>query len=154
MGKHINIVIIGVSGCGKTSPLTVFENDKFPEVYVPTKLGTRVVNITIRDEKVKLELWKPFGQTLYDRQRPLKYQDANVIILRYSINDRSSLEKIANKWTNELKNECSNALIILIGNKKDLRNHPETIEGLAQMGQLPMELGEGVVMIEEIGLYA
>lgn len=47
-----------------------------------------------------------------------------------------SLENIPEKWTPEVKHFCPNVPIILVGNKKDLRNDEHTRRELAKMKQV------------------
>lgn len=44
-------------------------------------------------------------------------------------------ENIPEKWTPEVKHFCPNVPIILVGNKKDLRNDEHTRRELAKMKQ-------------------
>lgn len=46
----------------------------------------------------------------------------------FSVDSPDSLENIPEKWTPEVKHFCPNVPIILVGNKKDLRNDPSTIK--------------------------
>lgn len=48
-----------------------------------------------------------------------------------------STENIPEKWTPEVKHFCPNVPIILVGNKKDLRNDEHTRRELAKMKQVP-----------------
>ena len=74
------------------------------------------------------------GQEDYDRLRPLSYPDTDVILMCFSVDSPDSLENIPEKWTPEVKHFCPNVPIILVGNKKDLRNDPATIKGSYYMG--------------------
>lgn len=101
--------------------------------------------------QVELALWDTAGQEDYDRLRPLSYPDTDVILMCFSVDSPDSLENIPEKWTPEVKFDiifnnnynnnkfyfyffveqvkhfCPNVPIILVGNKKDLRNDPNTI---------------------------
>lgn len=50
-------------------------------------------------------------------------------------------ENIPEKWTPEVKHFCPNVPIILVGNKKDLRNDEHTRRELAKMKQVGTALG-------------
>lgn len=95
-------------------------------------------------------MWDTAGQEDYDRLRPLSYPDTDVILMCFSVDSPDSLENIPEKWTPEVKYRissfvikslirsfvtrlqvkhfCPNVPIILVGNKKDLRNDPNTIK--------------------------
>lgn len=47
-----------------------------------------------------------------------------------------TIENIPEKWTPEVKHFCPNVPIILVGNKKDLRNDDHTKRELAKMKQV------------------
>lgn len=49
-------------------------------------------------------------------------------------------ENIPEKWTPEVKHFCPNVPIILVGNKKDLRNDEHTRRELAKMKQVQRRL--------------
>jgi len=49
---------------------------------------------------------------------------------------------------------CPNVPIILVGNKKDLRNDPQTIRDLARNKQEPVKTEQGKQIAENIGAFA
>ncbi|ELK25022.1 Transforming protein RhoA [Myotis davidii] len=150
------LVIVGDGACGKTCLLIVFSKDQFPEVYVPTVFENYVADIEVDGKQVELTLWDTAGQEDYDRLRPLSYPDTDVILMCFSIDSPDSLENIPEKWTPEVKHFCPNVPIILVGNKKDLRNDEHTRRELAKMkqawtGQVKPE--EGRDMANRIGAF-
>uniref|UniRef100_A0A8C9VD00 Rho-related GTP-binding protein RhoA-D-like n=1 Tax=Scleropages formosus TaxID=113540 RepID=A0A8C9VD00_SCLFO len=130
------LVIVGDGACGKTCLLIVFSKDQFPEVYVPTVFENYIADIEVDGKQVELALWDTAGQEDYDRLRPLSYPDTDVILMCFSIDSPDSLENIPEKWTPEVKHFCPNVPIILVGNKKDLRNDEHTRRELAKMKQV------------------
>uniref|UniRef100_A0A3B4WB55 Ras homolog family member B n=1 Tax=Seriola lalandi dorsalis TaxID=1841481 RepID=A0A3B4WB55_SERLL len=116
------LVVVGDGACGKTCLLIVFSKDEFPEVYVPTVFETYVADIEVDNKQVQLALWDTAGQEDYDRLRPLSYPDTDVILMCFSVDSPDSLENIPEKWVPEVKHFCPNVPIILVANKKDLRN--------------------------------
>merc|ERR1712047_59047 len=143
------LVIVGDGACGKTCLLIVFSKDQFPQVYVPTVFENYVADIEVDGKQVELALWDTAGQEDYDRLRPLSYPDTDVILMCFSIDSPDSLENIPEKWTPEVKHFCPNVPIILVGNKKDLRNDPNTIKELAKM-----KPEDGRTMAEKINAFA
>ena len=79
--------------------------------------------------QVELALWDTAGQEGYERLRPISYPDTDVILMCFSIDSHDSFENITETWISEIKHFCPNVPIILVGNKKDLRNDPATIKG-------------------------
>ncbi|KAM4571637.1 transforming protein RhoA-like isoform 1-T1 [Fundulus diaphanus] len=129
------LVIVGDGSCGKTCLLIVFTKDQFPEVYVPTVFENYVADIEVDGKKVQLALWDTAGQEDYDRLRPLSYPDTDVVLMCFSVDNLDSLENISEKWSPEVKHFCPNVPIILVANKKDLRNDEQTREALAKRKQ-------------------
>ena len=72
----------------------------------------------------------------------------------FSIDSPDSLENIPDKWTPEVKHFCPNVPIILVGNKKDLRNDENTKRELMRMRQEPVSSEEGRAMQDQIRAYA
>jgi len=148
------LVIVGDGACGKTCLLIVFSKDEFPEVYVPTVFENYVADIEVDQKQVELALWDTAGQEDYDRLRPLSYPDTDVILMCFSIDQPDSLENIPEKWVPEVKHFCPNVPIVLVGNKKDLRNDDYTIRDLARNKQNPVSYSEGEQMASRIGAKA
>ncbi|KAK6308083.1 hypothetical protein J4Q44_G00213540 [Coregonus suidteri] len=147
------LVIVGDGACGKTCLLIVFSKDQFPEVYVPTVFENYVADIEVDSKQVELALWDTAGQEDYDRLRPLSYPDTDVILMCFSIDSPDSLENIPEKWTPEVKHFCPNVPIILVGNKKDLRNDEHTRRELAKMKQEPVKPEEARDMANRINAF-
>ena len=148
------LVIVGDGACGKTCLLIVFSKDQFPEVYVPTVFENYVADIEVDGKQVELALWDTAGQEDYDRLRPLSYPDTDVILMCFSIDAPDSLDNIPEKWTPEVKHFCPNVPIILVGNKKDIRNDEAIRRELSRMKQEPVKPEQGKVMSDTIGAFA
>ncbi|XP_071396793.1 rho-related GTP-binding protein RhoB isoform X3 [Centroberyx affinis] len=127
------LVVVGDGACGKTCLLIVFSKDEFPEVYVPTVFETYVED--------------------YDRLRPLSYPDTDVILMCFSVDSPDSLENIPEKWVPEVKHFCPNVPIILVANKKDLRNDENIKNELSRLKQEPVKTEDGRAMAMRIGAY-
>ncbi|XP_043572296.1 LOW QUALITY PROTEIN: rho-related GTP-binding protein RhoA-D [Chiloscyllium plagiosum] len=129
------------------------QKDQFPEVYVPTVFENYIADIEVDGKQVELALWDTAGQEDYDRLRPLSYPDTDVILMCFSIDSPDSLENIPEKWTPEVKHFCPSVPIILVGNKKDLRNDENTRKELAKMKQEPVKPEEGRDMTNKISAF-
>lgn len=147
------LVVVGDGACGKTCLLIVFSKDEFPEVYVPTVFENYVADIEVDIKQVELALWDTAGQEDYDRLRPLSYPDTDVILMCFSVDSPDSLENIPEKWVPEVKHFCPNVPIILVANKKDLRNDENVRNELARMKQEPVKTEDGRAMAVRIGAY-
>lgn len=147
------LVVVGDGACGKTCLLIVFSKDEFPEVYVPTVFENYVADIEVDGKQVELALWDTAGQEDYDRLRPLSYPDTDVILMCFSVDSPDSLENIPEKWVPEVKHFCPNVPIILVANKKDLRNDEHVRNELARMKQEPVRTEDGRAMAVRIQAY-
>ncbi|OTF76509.1 ras-like protein GTP-binding protein Rho1-like protein [Euroglyphus maynei] len=166
------LVIVGDGACGKTCLLIVFSKDQFPEFYVPTVFENYVADIEVDGKQVsvtfgnnthththyllthylhqvELALWDTAGQEDYDRLRPLSYPDTDVILMCFSIDSPDSLENIPEKWSPEVRHFCPNVPVILVGNKKDLRNDPYTVKSKIKT----VSTEEGKAMAEKINAF-
>jgi len=148
------LVIVGDGACGKTCLLIVFSKDQFPDIYVPTVFENYVADIEVDDKNIELTLWDTAGQEDYDRLRPLSYPDTDVIIMCFSIDSPDSLQNIIEKWSPEVKHFCPNVPIILVGNKKDLRNDTITLKELRRMNQTPVKCEDAESVANEINAFA
>ena len=72
----------------------------------------------------------------------------------FSIDSPDSLENIPEKWSLEVKHFCPNVPIILVGNKRDLRNDENTKRELMKMKQEPVRVEEGRAMADKINAFA
>ncbi|CAH8471590.1 unnamed protein product [Schistosoma bovis] len=148
------LVVVGDGACGKTCLLTVFCKGEFPSLYVPTIFESFVSEMQINNKRVELNLWDTAGQEDYDRLRPLSYPDTNVVVLCFSVDNPDSLDNISTKWMPEIRNFLPNIPVILVANKKDLRNDSSTKRELQRMKQKPVTESEGRSVAKVIGAQA
>ena len=148
------LVIVGDGACGKTSLLFVFSKDEFPDFYEPTVFDNYLAEIEVNGKLVELVLWDTAGQESYDRLRPLSYPDTDVILMCFSIDSPESLENISERWAPEVRHFCPDVPIILVGNKKDLRNDEYVKRELSKTKQKPVTSDEGSLMCDRIKAYA
>ena len=148
------MVIVGDSFCGKTCLCYMFVTDRFPEEEVPTIFdGGYVGTINVGEKTVELAFWDTVGDEKYDRLRPVSYQFTDVILMCFCIDTPDSLANVLKKWTPEVRHFCPNVPIILVGNKKDLRNDENTKRELSKMKQEPVKSEDGSLMCERIKAY-
>ncbi|BFZ08410.1 hypothetical protein BsWGS_11449 [Bradybaena similaris] len=148
------LVVIGDGTCGKTSLLIVFTKNQFPEVYLPTVFETFVKDLIVNDRQVELALWDTAGQDDYDRLRPLSYFDTDILLICFNIADPDSFSNVTEKWYPEARHFCPGVPIIIVGNKKDLRDDPATQTELSRRNQAPVTTEQGNAMAARIGAVA
>ncbi|KAJ6235065.1 ras family-domain-containing protein [Anaeramoeba flamelloides] len=160
----IKIILLGQSGCGKTSIVMRWIDHSFTE-NTATTIGAAfyLKNLMINEKMLSIRLWDTSGQERFKSLAPLYYREAAGVILVLDIQDYLSFEKLK-YWMNELRSNCNSLPIIgLAANKYDLFNDQQqqqqeiyekaekfakTIN--AQLFQTSAKTGEG---IEEIFEY-
>lgn len=120
--RPIKITTIGDGMIGKTCMLITYTTKEFPSEYVPTVFDNYAGAIYVDGKEFEITLWDTAGQEDYERIRPLCYPNTDCFLVCFSVNSRTSLENIVNKWHPEIKYHCPKTPIILVGTKGDLRN--------------------------------
>ena len=123
------IVLIGDSGVGKTNILSRYLTDKFSSTTQPTvgvEFGSKIVK---KGEKlIKLQIWDTAGQERYKSITSAYYKGAKGAFVVYDISRKGTFDNV-DKWINELKNNGSeDVFILLVGNKSDLNDQREISE--------------------------
>lgn len=147
------LVVVGDGASGKTCLLTVFSSNEFPEFHVPTIFDTYIKDITINNQRISLSLYDTAGEEDYDRLRPLSYRGVNVVLICFAIDSPDSLYNVKEKWWPEISHFLPDVPYILVGNKLDLRNNPETIEYLERINKAPVSKEDGERMARRIDAH-
>ena len=117
------LILIGDAAVGKTNILSKYLRNEFDsnsKSTVGVEFGTK--NITLENNKIKLQIWDTAGQERYRSVTSAYYKGAKGAILVYDITRKATFENI-DKWIPDLKtNGDSDIIIMLIGNKCDLEN--------------------------------
>ena len=123
------IVLIGDSGVGKTNILSRYLTNQFSASTQPTvgvEFGSKIIK---KGEKlIKLQIWDTAGQERYKSITSAYYKGAKGAFVVYDISRKSTFDNV-DKWINELKNNGSeDVFILLVGNKSDLNDQREISE--------------------------
>ncbi|KAG6535779.1 ras-related protein RABA1f-like [Zingiber officinale] len=117
------VVLIGDSGVGKTNLLSRFARNEFSSESKST-IGVEFATRTIRvdDKLVKAQIWDTAGQERYRAITSAYYRGAAGALVVYDVTRHITFEN-AERWLKELKNHTDqNIVIMLVGNKADLRH--------------------------------
>ncbi|KAH8032365.1 hypothetical protein HPB51_024342 [Rhipicephalus microplus] len=144
------LVAVGDGGCGKTSLISSYITGVFPEQVRATVFDTVITEVTVGKKKVRLSLCDTAGQETYDTLRTRSYDDTDVVIIVFSVDAPESLDNVEVRWRPEVKHFSPDVPILLVGNKTDLRNDPETIEVLRERRQSPVSYQEGLAVAKKI----
>ncbi|CAL1546186.1 unnamed protein product [Lymnaea stagnalis] len=117
------LVIVGDGACGKTSLVTRMSTGDYVDIgYVPTVFENQLLDVNTGSETVELVIFDTAGQEDYDRLRPFSYNDVDIALICFSLADADTLLNVMSNWAPEIRYFCGNAPVILVGNKKDLRD--------------------------------
>ena len=121
---NLKFVIIGDPSVGKTSLLRRVIENKFDEQYLSTiGVDFSFKGITIRNQKVKLQIWDTAGQEKFRSLVTSYYKHTNGIIIVFNVVDKQTFFNIINNWINHIVNNVQGELpkILILGNKSDLK---------------------------------
>ncbi|CAN0913977.1 Ras-related protein Rab11D [Linum grandiflorum] len=119
----LKLVLIGDSGVGKSNLLSRFTKNEFnleSKSTIGVEFATKSMNL---DGKViKAQIWDTAGQERYRAITSAYYRGAVGALLVYDVTRRSTFENVA-RWLKELREHTDpNIVVMLIGNKSDLRH--------------------------------
>uniref|UniRef100_A0A914ZIE9 Ras-related protein Rab-25 n=1 Tax=Parascaris univalens TaxID=6257 RepID=A0A914ZIE9_PARUN len=117
------VVLIGDSGVGKSNLLSRFTRNEF-RLESKSTIGVEFATRTIEMEgrRIKAQIWDTAGQERYRAITSAYYRGALGALLIYDIAKHVTFENVE-RWLKELRDHAeSNIVIMLVGNKSDLRH--------------------------------
>eukprot|EP01115_Flamella_aegyptia_P000964 TRINITY_DN114_c1_g1_i1.p1 TRINITY_DN114_c1_g1~~TRINITY_DN114_c1_g1_i1.p1 ORF type:complete len:236 (+),score=58.01 TRINITY_DN114_c1_g1_i1:41-709(+) len=117
------IVLIGDSGVGKSNLLSRFTRNEF-NLETKSTIGVEFATRSIQTEgkTIKAQIWDTAGQERYRAITSAYYRGAVGALLVYDIAKYSTFKNVE-RWLSELReNADRNIVIMLVGNKSDLRH--------------------------------
>lgn len=139
MAEHdylFKIIIIGDSGCGKSSVLTQYVD----KVFLPNFIATIGVDFKIKtieknDKKIKLQIWDTAGQERFRTITNSYYRGAHAVILAYDGYNKESFDHL-NTWFEDCNKLCQSRCVkFLIGCKYDFNPKEDLKVTVAQAQQ-------------------
>merc|ERR1712216_1058853 len=117
------VVLIGDSGVGKSNLLSRFTRNEFmlqSESTIGVEFATR--SIQVDGKTIKAQIWDTAGQEGYRAITSAYYRGAVGALLVYDITKHVTYENVE-RWLKELRDHAdSNIVMMLVGNKSDLRH--------------------------------
>ncbi|XP_021726560.1 ras-related protein RABA1f-like [Chenopodium quinoa] len=117
------VVLIGDSGVGKSNLLSRFTRNEFSlesKSTIGVEFATR--SIRVDDKIVKAQIWDTAGQERYRAITSAYYRGAVGALVVYDVTRHVTFENVQ-RWLKELRDHTdSNIVIMLAGNKADLRH--------------------------------
>jgi len=117
------VVLIGDSGVGKSNLLSRFTRNEF-NLETKSTIGVEFATRSIQaDTKtIKAQIWDTAGQERYRAITSAYYRGAVGALLVYDIAKNTTFKNV-DRWLTELReNAATNIVIMLVGNKSDLRH--------------------------------
>jgi len=117
------VVLIGDSGVGKSNLLSRFTRNEFSPESKST-IGVEFATRSIRcdNKTIKAQIWDTAGQERYRAITSAYYRGAVGALLVYDISKALTYENVE-RWLNELRDHADSTIVImLVGNKSDLRH--------------------------------
>lgn len=120
------IILVGDAGVGKTNIVQRFVDQKFSYQEKPT-IGVEFYQKTVtlqghgqKKTNVLLQIWDTAGQERYRGLVSSYYRNAQAVLMVFDTTSQKSFENVSN-WLQESQTYCEQAaILVLIGNKKDL----------------------------------
>lgn len=117
------MVLIGDSGTGKSNLLSRFTRNEF-NLESKSTIGVEFATKSIQADgkTIKAQIWDTAGQERYRAITSAYYRGAVGALLVYDISKRITYDNVS-RWLKELRDHADqNIVIMLVGNKKDLRH--------------------------------
>ena len=154
--KQIKCVVVGDESVGKTSLLKSYASHKFCQEHTPTVFDNYLVDVMVNGEKYHLGLFDTPSHENYDKLRPMSYNQANVILICYSVVKPSSFKSITEKWVPEIHFFAARTPFFLVGTQTDLRNdlHADiNSSNVKKVAQNFVSKKEGKKLAKELAKY-
>lgn len=117
------LVLIGDSGVGKSNLLSRFTRNEFnleSKSTIGVEFATR--SLEIDGKVIKAQIWDTAGQERYRAITSAYYRGAVGALIVYDVTRHATFENVG-RWLKELRDHTDpNAIVMLIGNKSDLRH--------------------------------
>lgn len=143
------VVLIGDSGVGKSNLLSRFTRNEFcleSKSTIGVEFATR--SIQVDGKTIKAQIWDTAGQERYRAITSAYYRGAVGALLVYDITKHVTYENVE-RWLKELRDHAdSNIVIMLVGNKSDLKH----LRGVSMDDAQAFAEKEGLSFIETSAL--
>lgn len=117
------VVLIGDSGVGKSNLLSRFTRNEFnleSKSTIGVEFATKSIQVDAKT--IKAQIWDTAGQERYRAITSAYYRGAVGALLVYDISKAVTFENVE-RWLKELRDHAEpNIVIMLVGNKSDLRH--------------------------------
>ncbi|XP_078534436.1 rho-related GTP-binding protein RhoH [Lissotriton helveticus] len=117
----IKCVLVGDSAVGKTALLVRFTSETFPDAYRPTVYENTGVDVFMDGIQISLGLWDTSGNEAFKGIRPISYQQADVVLMCFSVANHNSFLSLRHKWIAEVRSNLPKTPVIVVATQTDQR---------------------------------
>lgn len=117
----LKCVLVGDTAVGKTALLVRFTSETFPDTYKPTVFENTGVEVYMDGVQISLGLWDTAGNDNFRQIRPRSYQQADVVLICFSVANPNSLANVKRKWINEVREHLPKVPVLVVATQTDLR---------------------------------
>eukprot|EP00727_Mastigamoeba_balamuthi_P010610 m51a1_g6171 putative ras gtpase rab11 (210) ;mRNA; r:7106-8045 len=128
----LKLVLVGDSGVGKSNLVSRFSRNEFnPDGITTVGVEFATRTLEIGDAVVKAQIWDTAGQERFRAITNAYYRGSHGALLVYSVASRQSFDNVE-QWLREVRENAPTVVVMLVGNKSDLRHLREvsTDEGV------------------------
>ena len=119
--RNIKCILVGDSKSGKTALLYTISKGIFPTKHLPTVINNINLGWTFEEYQATISFWDTPGNEEQEEVRSVAYQNADVVLIAFSLNKLKDLSHVRDKWYREIQKYCPKASILLIGTNLDKR---------------------------------
>eukprot|EP00455_Lapot_gusevi_P014509 TRINITY_DN17251_c0_g1_i3.p1 TRINITY_DN17251_c0_g1~~TRINITY_DN17251_c0_g1_i3.p1 ORF type:complete len:253 (-),score=-1.10 TRINITY_DN17251_c0_g1_i3:16-750(-) len=115
------VILLGDSSVGKSSLLSRFTRNEFlleSKTTIGVEFGTH--SLLIDGQTIKVQLWDCCGAERFRAVTAGYYRGAKGAVIVFDLSNRLTFENVE-KWLSELEQYAPDTVVVLVGNKKDLK---------------------------------
>ncbi|XP_067099638.1 rho-related GTP-binding protein RhoU-like [Osmerus mordax] len=146
----ISCMLIGDGAVGKTSMITSYISNGYPNDYQQTAFDVFTGLVHVDGIPFRIQLLDTAGQDEFDNFRSMWYGQVDVFILCFSVVNPVSFHNIATKWIPQVRALNPTCPIVLIGTQSDLRYNVNILIDLDQMRVKPVVRSQAESLAEKI----
>lgn len=155
MSRLLRCVLVGDSGCGKTSLLRRYIHGVYHEYSDPTTACEGHFARIYWNNSISLELWDSSGEDDYKRLRTVLYKTVDILIICFAVNSPRGFRNINQHWLREIRKTLHHSIpIILVATKVDLRDRYRNLENVQSFSEVCIDYAQGFSLAKEIGAVA
>ena len=117
--REAKLVLVGSTNVGKTSIINwAMSNSYDPDQVATVGVLCTSMNVEVSDTKVCLKIFDTAGQERFRSLVPMYYHNANIILVVFAVNDRTSFNTVREMFQG-IKEINTEGWVVLCGNKAD-----------------------------------